>query len=58
MTVHELADRITVDEVAEWAVVSELDAAEREERRKREDLKSKVRHGVTDARAQLRARRA
>src|SRR3990167_4732612 len=58
MTVAELAERITVDEVAEWAAVTELDAAEREEQRKRTDLKSRVQHGVTDARSKLRTKRA
>jgi len=58
MTVGELAERITVDEVTEWAAVSELDEAEREDRRKRSDLKSRVQHGVKDARSKLRTKRA
>jgi hypothetical protein len=57
MTVAELADRITMDEVAEWAAVSELEREEREERRRREELKSRVQQGVIDARSRLRARR-
>lgn len=57
MTVNELAERITIDEVSEWAAVSRLDAEEGDERRKREELKSKVNQGVNDARSKLRARK-
>lgn len=57
MTVSELADRITLDEVSEWAMVGELDATERDDRRKREDLKSRVQSGVADVRSKLRARK-
>lgn len=57
MTVSELADRITVDEVSEWAIIGEIDATERDDRRKREDLKSRVQSGVADVRSKLRARK-
>lgn len=58
MTAYELADRITMDEVAEWSVVASLEAEERETERKKAELRAKVQDGIGKARGRLRAKRA